>query len=132
MPPHRQPLTVDYPSAALPPSTATILTNRSYLTKILNELLYNAKKFTTQGTVTLRLRTGARVLRFIVEDTGPGIPEEARESIFIEFQKLDDFTEGLGLGLGMSRRFAQMLGSDLYLDSSYRNGSRFVLEVPNT
>jgi len=112
------------------PATMNIFTNRDFLTKILAELLDNALKYTTEDTVTLRIREGARVVRFMVEDNGPGIPEESRDSVFKQFEKLDDFGEGLGLGLSISKQFAMMLGGDLYLDTTYTNGSRFVLEVP--
>lgn len=120
------PLTIDSDV----PVTLNIFTHRDFLTKILYELLYNAMRFTTQGSVTIRLRSDNQKVRFMVEDTGPGIPEESRDSIFRQFQKLDDFGEGLGLGLSISRQFAHMLGGDLVLDTSYSGGSRFVLEVP--
>jgi signal transduction histidine kinase len=125
-PPRNIPLIIDSDVS----DTLTIMTHRDYLMKILNELIYNSKKFTTVGTITLRLRTGARVVRFIVEDTGPGIPEESRDRIFTRFEKLDDFAEGLGLGLSVSRQFARMLGGDLTLDTHYTGGSRFILELP--
>lgn len=114
------------------PDTEFVITHRDYLTKALNELLYNAKKFTVKGSITLRLRQDAREVRFIVEDTGPGIPEKAIDTLFTQFSKLDDFTEGLGLGLNISRQFARILGGDLYLDRDYTSGCRFVLEVPRT
>lgn len=110
--------------------TQTITTNTDYLKKALYELLYNAKKFTVEGSITLRLRQGAKVVRFIVEDTGPGIPVEAQAKLFTQFEKLNDFTEGLGLGLCISRQFARMLGGDLFYDKDYKDGSRFVLEMP--
>ena len=112
------------------PATMNIFTNRDILTKILAELLDNALKYTTGDTVTLRVRGGARIVRFMVEDNGPGIPEESRDSVFMQFEKLDDFGEGLGLGLSISKQFAVLLGGDLYLDTTYTSGSRFVLEVP--
>jgi len=126
LPPRHIPLTLDVSV----PEKLTILTNRDYLTKALDEVLYNARKFTVSGTITLRLRADDRAVSFIVEDTGPGIPTESRDRIFTRFHKLDDFGEGLGLGLSISRQFAQMLGGDLYLDPAYTGGSRFVLEVP--
>lgn len=112
------------------PATMNIFTNRDILTKILAELLDNALKYTTGDTVTLRVRGGARIVRFMVEDNGPGIPEESRDSVFMQFEKLDDFGEGLGLGLSISKQFSVLLGGDLYLDTTYTSGSRFVLEVP--
>ena len=126
-PPRRIPLTID----SQVPDGLTILTNRDYLTKTLNELLYNAKKFTTEGTITLRLRQDGNIVRFIVEDTGPGIAPEDHDRVFTRFQKLDDFGEGLGLGLSISLQFAQMLGGTLTLDKDYTGGSRFVLELPH-
>ena len=133
-PPRYVPLTVDSQLS----DGLSIVTNHDYLLKSLNEILYNAKKFmckqdsqmTVCGSIVLRLRSEQKVVRFIVEDNGPGIPEESRDSIFTSFHKLDDFGEGLGLGLSISRQFARMLGGDLYLDPSYTDGARFVLEVP--
>lgn len=125
-PPRRVPLTVD----SEVPDSMHILTNRNYLSKALSEVLYNAKKFTTEGCIVLRIRTGARVVRFIVEDTGPGIPLDARDHIFTQFTKLDDFGQGLGLGLSISRQFVRMMGGNITLDTSYVHGARFVIEVP--
>ena len=107
-----------------------ILTNRDYFEKVLNELLYNAKKYTNEGTITLRLEKGGSVVRFIVEDTGPGIPKEAHDSLFKDFRKLNDFNEGLGLGLSISQKFARMIGGNIFLDTNYTTGARFVFEVP--
>ena len=69
-------------------------------------------------------------MRFIVEDTGPGIPKEAHDSLFKDFRKLNDFNEGLGLGLSISQKFARMIGGNVFLDTNYTAGARFVFEVP--
>lgn len=110
--------------------TLTIKTNRHYLKLTLTELLVNALHFTPQGCVTLRLEETSPTIRFIVEDTGPGIPQKDIEHIFNQFTKLDSFTEGLGLGLYLSRRVVGLLGGTLTLDPTYTNGSRFVIELP--
>lgn len=125
-PPRTQPLILDTNVA----DSLCIKTNAEYLNKALHELLYNAKKFTPDGIVTLRLRANISHVIFTVEDNGPGIATEDRESIFSKFTKLDDFSEGLGLGLSISRQFARLLGGELSLDATYTQGSRFVLRIP--
>jgi signal transduction histidine kinase len=66
---------------------------------------------------------------FIVEDTGIGIPTDQTEHIFEEFIQLDPFTEGTGIGLTIARSVAQRMGGNLWLDTDYKEGSRFVLEL---
>ena len=58
------------------------------------------------------------------------IAPEDRESIFKFFTKVDDLSQGLGLGLPLSKRHAQNLGGDLTLDTDYQQGCRFILEIP--
>lgn len=108
----------------------SIFTNGLYLMLSLRELLYNSAKYSDGKHITLRItHTDDKVL-FCVEDTGPGISEERIEQMFEPFIKVDDLSEGLGLGLPLSKRHAQSLGGDLTLDTSYHEGCRFVLEVP--
>ena len=114
-----------------------IETNRQYLMISLRELLYNAAKYSDQQNISLRI-THSRLskghaggsVQFIVEDTGKGIAPEDRESIFKFFTKVDDLSQGLGLGLPLSKRHAQNLGGDLTLDTDYQEGCRFILELP--
>jgi signal transduction histidine kinase len=108
----------------------TVLTHKDYLMKILNELLYNAKKFTTNGWVKLKVQDNGEAILFSVEDKGPGIAESYRQQIFTQFSKFNTFSEGLGLGLSISKQFAHLLGGDLWLDTEYKLGARFVLEIP--
>ena len=108
----------------------TVLTHKDYLLKILNELLYNAKKFTTDGWVKLRVQDNDEAVLFSIEDKGPGIAESYRQQIFTQFSKFNAFSEGLGLGLSISKQFANLLGGDLWLDTDYTLGARFVLEIP--
>ena len=108
----------------------TVLTHKDYLMKILNELLYNAKKFTTNGWVKLKVQDNGDAVLFSVEDKGPGIAESYRQQIFTQFSKFNTFSEGLGLGLSISKQFARLLGGDLWLDTDYTLGARFVLEIP--
>ena len=107
-----------------------IFTNRLYLMRSLRELLYNSAKYSDGKQITFRVtQTDSKVL-FSVEDTGPGIPEDIIEKMFEPFVKVNDLSEGLGLGLPLSKRHAQSLGGDLTLDTTYHEGCRFVLELP--
>jgi signal transduction histidine kinase len=113
------------------PDNLVVMTDKECLLKVLTELLFNANKFTSEGTITLRCeQTDRRTVRFIVKDTGPGIPEADRERIFTQFTKLNDFNEGLGMGLSLCQRLATLLGGSLVLDKEYRDGACFILELP--
>ncbi len=107
-----------------------ILSNRLYLQKSLQEILYNAMKYGDGKRVMVRITHDEKNIRFIVEDSGKGIAEADRENIFKLFAKVDDLSEGLGLGLPLSKRHAQNLGGDLTLDETYQEGCRFILELP--
>lgn len=97
---------------------------------ILNKLLDNAVKFTKEGTITLRLCEEEGQLHFSVIDTGLGIPEDKKEFIFERFSKLDNFSQGIGLGLTISRMVAERLGGTLTLDTNNKQGSKFDLIIP--
>ena len=109
-----------------------IFTNRMYLMMSLREILYNAFKYSDREHVRMMITRQSASVRFIVEDTGKGIDEANRERMFKFFAKEDDLSEGLGLGLPLSKRHAQNLGGDLTLDETYHNGCRFILELPTT
>lgn len=133
----RPPRTTDLIVEINVPDTLHIHTNKDYLTKALHELLFNAKKFAaTQGEkeakVVLKVQCDESLVWFTIEDNGPGISEADRDRIFKTFTKLDDFSEGLGLGLSIARQFARLLDGDVFLDHTYTHGSRFILEVPKT
>ena len=107
-----------------------IHTNRRYLTYSLEELLHNAARYSDKQHVLLRVERKEDVVRFIVQDTGKGIAEADRENIFKLFTKIDDFSEGLGLGLPLTKRHAENLGGSFMLDTDYHEGSRFIFELP--
>ena len=98
---------------------------------ILEELLDNANKFTSEGTITLGCRLmDVNTILFTVSDTGPGIDPSDHDRIFTQFTKLDSFTEGIGLGLFLSRHTVHLLGGDLTLDDTYHFGTRFCITLP--
>ena len=112
------------------PDSTFILTNRVYLTRTIRELLYNAVKHSDRKHIIVRIVETQEQVLFIVEDTGPGLPKEAMHMIEKPFAKMNEATEGLGLGLPLCKRHAVTLGGDLVLDTSYTNGCRFILELP--
>lgn len=109
-----------------------ITTNTQEAEKVLNNLLNNACKFTEQGSVTLSCYQDEleKMVCFSVTDTGKGIKEGEEEKIFEHFYKVDAYKEGVGLGLPLARRIARQLGGDVILDTTYKDGSRFILKLP--
>lgn len=112
------------------PDDLLIKTNHLYLMRTLRELLYNSAKYSDGKHISLSIIQTETMIRFTLEDRGPGLPEESYELIFNPFTKVDDLAEGLGLGLPLSKRHAKSLGGDLILDTLYRDGCRFIVEVP--
>lgn len=102
--------------------------------QILNNLLTNAAKFTSSGSIELSyaLVEDETKVQFSVTDTGIGINPDNREKIFERFVKLDRDTQGAGLGLTISRLIAGQLGGTLTLDTAYTGGARFVLVIPKS
>ena len=104
-------------------------TNRLYAVRIVGHLLENAAKFTKEGCITLRIETTDDRVRFIVEDTGIGVPADQAEHIFDEFVQLNSFVDGTGIGLTVARTVARRLGGNLWLDPNYSQGARFIFEL---
>jgi two-component system, NarL family, sensor histidine kinase BarA len=111
------------------------------LKQILYNLLSNAIKFTPEGgRVTLRARAEGRFVVIEVQDTGIGIAEEDRETIFEKFRQaklpgqgenvLTREHQGTGLGLSIVRELTKLLGGDVHLDSQPGQGSTFTVRVP--
>jgi signal transduction histidine kinase len=114
--------------------TITLRTNLQQAVRALELLLDNAKKFTQQGSVTLRVSTESRhnnhYVLLIVEDTGIGIPAEEANHIFEDFVQLNSYTDGTGIGLTVARSIARRLGGDIRLDTTYTSGARFIMSLP--
>jgi signal transduction histidine kinase/CheY-like chemotaxis protein len=109
--------------------------DRSKVKQILSNLLSNAVKFTpAAGRVTLTVRRAGPAALFVVEDTGIGIRPEDQERIFEAFTQVDGSLarqyQGTGLGLTLVRRFVELHGGLLRLESEPDRGSRFVVEIP--
>lgn len=109
----------------------TIRSNAYRLNVALHHLLDNAVKFTDKGYVEFSIVKKDASILFCVTDTGVGIKEEDRERIFETFAKIDDFKEGIGLGLPICRRMIRSLGGEVALDPDYSAGCRFIISLPN-
>ncbi|MBQ6917727.1 MAG: HAMP domain-containing histidine kinase, partial [Prevotella sp.] len=112
------------------PDDFTLKTNENMLHRILSCLMDNAVKYTEKGCITIKASMAGNQLQMMVTDTGDGIPVEEAEHIFDRFVKLDDFKEGIGLGLPLSRRLAEQLGGKVELDTTYTDGAQFIVTLP--
>lgn len=110
-----------------------IETDDSRLRQVLINLLVNATKFTTEGSIVLRLEISPddhRMAMFSVTDTGCGIPIEKQRLIFERFEKLNDFVQGTGLGLSICLLILKRLKGRIWIDEKYTGGARFCFVHP--
>ncbi|TVU53865.1 MAG: response regulator [Arthrospira sp. PLM2.Bin9] len=121
-----------------------VLGDEKKLRQVLINLLANAIKFTIAGEVTLYTKTlptpkdaetdsNTVLMQFMVEDTGPGISSEEIDALFDAFVQTEIgrySQEGTGLGLPISRKFVQLMGGDITVDSTRGVGSKFSFEIP--
>lgn len=103
----------------------------TYLRRILQNLLSNAIKYTESGRVLIACKNRKHNLRIEVWDTGPGISEVEQAKIFNDFYRIEACdNKGVGLGLGVVKRMADLLSLPLEVHSTLGKGSRFSIEVP--
>jgi len=106
--------------------------------QVLLNLLSNASKFTENGTVQLTVTTfeqdGTMWINFVISDNGIGIPEDKQRSLFQAFKQVDGSTTrkygGTGLGLVISKRFVEMMGGTITLQSTPGQGTAFTVTLP--
>jgi len=110
---------------------AIVHTDTTYLRRIIQNLVSNAVKYTEQGKVLVACRKRGLHLVIAVWDTGPGISEYEQQRIFNDFYRIGKSdNKGVGLGLGVVKRMADMLSLPLELNSELNKGSCFSIEVP--
>jgi signal transduction histidine kinase len=116
----------------------TVWCDETRLRQVLINLLSNAGKFTSHGTITLRVGRIAEpsgdMIMISVQDTGIGISQENIENLFTDFSQADASTSttygGTGLGLAVSRKLCQLLGGDVAVESEVGRGSTFTVRIP--
>jgi PAS domain S-box-containing protein len=115
----------------------TVVSDVTRLRQVLANLLSNAVKFTKSGEISVnvssRLEGGSNYIQFAVRDTGIGIPKDRMDRLFQSFSQIDSSTTrqygGTGLGLAISRRFVELLGGSIWVDSEEGIGSTFYFTI---
>jgi adenylate cyclase len=121
-----------------PDGIGSIYADQIRVRQALMNLVSNASKFTSDGMVTVSAATRRTVdgdqVEFAVTDTGIGMSPDQMAKLFQEFSQADSSTTrkygGTGLGLAISRRFCQMMGGDISVESELGRGSKFVMTLP--
>lgn len=117
-----------------------VIFDETRLKQILINLCGNALKFTKQGNITLsanleKLQSNQVTIRFQVIDTGIGVPDDQKDSIFEAFEQQQDqrYSEygGTGLGLSISKKLCQLMGGTIRVMDNLPNGSIFEVVIPN-
>ena len=120
-----------------PPDLPVVKTDSEKLKHILQNLVNNAVKFTEEGAITISARyvPQAKAVEFKVTDTGIGIPQESLPVIFEKFRQVDSSETrsygGVGLGLYIVKKFTELLGGTLAVESAPGVGSTFTVTIPN-
>lgn len=116
------------------PADVVVLSDATMLQRILDNLISNALRYTHNGRVLVGAHRRGESIQIDVYDNGPGIPEDALEDIFVEFHQLGnperDRRQGLGLGLAIVRRLADLLDHRIDVKSAVGGGSRFSVTLP--
>ena len=115
------------------PSSLAVLSDSTYLRRILQNLIGNAVRYTERGRVLVGARRQGGRVRIEVHDTGPGIAEADQEAVFREFHRLNaraSASEGMGLGLAIVERACALLGHPLDLVSTVGRGTTFAIGLP--
>ena len=118
------------------PELPSLVTDETMLVRILRNVLSNAVKFTKRGEIrfTAEKGPGPDEIRFVVSDTGIGIPPEEQDRVFEEFYQVPNALQvgasGTGLGLSYARKLAEILGGALVLSSTPGVGTEVVLTLP--
>ncbi len=112
--------------------TCTFNTDSQRFQQVATNLLTNAVKFTDNGTITLKFDIHPDKKRAVISvtDTGCGIPPENQSRVFERFEKLDEYAQGTGLGLPICKLTVEKWGGEIWIDSDYKDGARFVFTHP--
>lgn len=114
--------------------TNTISTDKTKLKQILLNLISNSLKYTTEGSITVDIKTRNEYVNFVVIDTGVGIPKKEQDKIFQRFSKIRNekklHVPGIGLGLSITKGLCQAMGGSISFTSDGENGTTFQFLLP--
>ncbi len=110
-------------------SLPLILVDRQWINRVLENLLSNAVKFTETGSIKCTVTGSADKVKFVIEDTGVGIPQEYQHKIFAKFVKVQGAgnQKGIGLGLAIARNIVEKHGGHIWLESYLERVADFAL-----
>ena len=107
-----------------------VVAEKKRLSQVLINLLTNAIKFTTKGSIRLGYEIHGKMLYFYVADTGCGFPESQKQKVFDRFVRLDSAKPGTGLGLAICRTIVEKMGGCIGVESEEGKGSCFWFTIP--
>jgi len=108
-------------------------TDEGKLRHVIGNLLSNAVKFTDSGEIAVRVTNVHDQLVISVSDTGIGIPKEALDTIFDEFQQVEGSEQkqkGTGLGLAITKQYTELVGGTIAVESEVGKGTTFTIQIP--
>ena len=114
------------------PESLIIFNDKRRINQILENIIGNAIKFTDEGYISIKIQKLNGMVEISVKDTGPGIREKDQEKLFKPFSRIIEpgkFKEGTGLGLHLSKKLANQLGGDIFVESEFGKGSTFTLSL---
>lgn len=117
--------------ADLPAEDVSITADPVRLEQVVNNLINNAIKFTSRGSIRIGYRRrGEKDVELFVEDTGKGMSEEVIAHVFERFYKGDSFVQGTGLGLAICKTIVEHFGGEIRAESEAGEGARFEVCLP--
>lgn len=118
----------------MPDQQMVLCSDKQKLQIILHHVLTNAVKFTPSGSIVLLIKVVGNSIQFSIQDTGIGIPIEMLDEIFEKFRQADTSTTkqygGLGLGLTISKKYAELLGGSIHIESEVGKGTNCIVTIP--
>ncbi|MDR0894866.1 MAG: response regulator [Prevotellaceae bacterium] len=108
-----------------------ISTDKNRIIQVLSNLIGNAFKFTTHGSISFGYRRTGKVIEFHVTDTGAGIAPEKIDTVFDRFVKANNTVQGTGLGLSICKTIVEKLGGDISVVSEPNKQTTFKFTLPN-
>lgn len=114
----------------LTPDEPELITDPVRLMQLINNLLNNAMKNTVEGSITFGYKMLDDRIKFYVKDTGIGISRDRLHTIFDRYVKINDYKEGIGLGLAICQGLVDLMNGRIYVESEEGKGSVFSFELP--